>query len=134
MICEKYFLVLIRAGHASLVEELKDELPQKPDLIITCVGGGGLLCGVVEGLNKVGWKDVPVLAMETIGADCLNKSVQADELVTLPGITRYSSNHQRLFVTLHRYLCVGVCLSGCIDEYMCLCKSYGKLDPICSIH
>lgn len=75
------------AGHASLIEELKDELPQKPDLIITCVGGGGLLCGVVEGLNKVGWKDVPVLAMETIGADCLNKSVQADELVTLPGIT-----------------------------------------------
>ncbi|XP_071849510.1 serine dehydratase-like isoform X1 [Apostichopus japonicus] len=75
------------AGHATLVEELANELPQKPDLIITSVGGGGLLCGIAEGLDRVGWQDVPVLAMETVGADCFNKSVEAGKSVTLPAIT-----------------------------------------------
>lgn len=78
----------LRAGHATLVEELANELPQKPDLIITSVGGGGLLCGIAEGLDRVGWQDVPVLAMETVGADCFNKSVEAGKSVTLPAITR----------------------------------------------
>ena len=40
-------------GHATLVEELVDDLGRDspPDLIVLSVGGGGLLCGVVRGLR-----------------------------------------------------------------------------------
>lgn len=74
-------------GHASIVRELKASLPEKPGAIVLSVGGGGLLCGVVQGLNEVGWESVPVLCMETVGADCLNAAVKAGKLVTLPDIT-----------------------------------------------
>lgn len=53
------------------------------------VGGGGLLNGVVEGLRRAGWEDVPIIAMETVGAHSLNAAMKAGELVTLPSITRY---------------------------------------------
>lgn len=69
--------------------ELWEALPCKPGAIILSVGGGGLFCGVVEGLKKVGWRDVPIIAMETKGADSLSEAVKAGRLVTLPDITRY---------------------------------------------
>src|SRR5690348_12045535 len=73
-----------------MVDELIQQLPEKPKAIILSVGGGGLLAGVVQGLkesNEGIWKDVPVIAMETIGADSLYQSVLANGLVTLPAIT-----------------------------------------------
>ncbi|XP_062378688.1 serine dehydratase-like [Sardina pilchardus] len=78
---------LLWQGHASIVRELKASLPEKPGAIVLSVGGGGLLCGVVEGLREVGWESVPVLCMETVGADCFNAAVKAGKLVTLPDIT-----------------------------------------------
>ncbi|KAK6483372.1 serine dehydratase-like isoform X1, partial [Huso huso] len=78
---------LIWEGHASIVKELKAYLPTKPGAIVVAVGGGGLLCGVVEGLKEVGWEDVPIVAMETKGADCLNAAMKEGKLVTLPDIT-----------------------------------------------
>lgn len=60
----------------------------KPGAVVVSVGGGGLLCGVIQGLKDVGWIDVPVLAMETIGADCFNAAVKAGKVVTLDDITR----------------------------------------------
>ena len=45
-------------GHASLIEELRDDLHGvPPDVIVVSVGGGGLMCGVVRGLRSVGWED-----------------------------------------------------------------------------
>lgn len=55
-----------------------------------CVGGGGLLCGVVQGLHDVGWQDVPVVAMETEGANCLNESIRENRVVKQAGITRFA--------------------------------------------
>jgi Threonine dehydratase len=43
-----------RAGNSTLVEELKVQLPSKPSTIILSVGGGGLLLGVMKGLERVG--------------------------------------------------------------------------------
>lgn len=73
-------------GHATIVDELKEQCPQRPDLIILSVGGGGLLCGMVEGLVKNGWEDTQILAVETEGTASLYKSVQANELITLDKI------------------------------------------------
>ncbi|BAM82624.1 similar to serine dehydratase [Cyanidioschyzon merolae strain 10D] len=55
---------LIWTGHSTLV----DELDQRPAAIVLSVGGGGLLLGVVQGLQRRGWTDVPVVAAETVGA------------------------------------------------------------------
>jgi L-serine/L-threonine ammonia-lyase len=73
-------------GHASLVDEVVRS-GVKPDAVVLCVGGGGLLSGVVEGLHRNGWTDVPVIAVETEGADSLAQSVRAGHLVELAAIT-----------------------------------------------
>ena len=77
----------IWTGHSTIVSELKEQLSEKPNAIVLSVGGGGLLCGVLEGLHRVGWTDVPIVACETYGADCFNAAMEAKELVTLPAIT-----------------------------------------------
>ncbi|XP_070483319.1 L-serine dehydratase/L-threonine deaminase isoform X5 [Equus przewalskii] len=78
---------LIWEGHRSIVRELKETLSTKPGAIALSVGGGGLLCGVVQGLQEVGWGDVPVIAMETLGAHSFHAATTAGKLVSLPQIT-----------------------------------------------
>uniref|UniRef100_A0A8C2TV23 L-serine deaminase n=1 Tax=Coturnix japonica TaxID=93934 RepID=A0A8C2TV23_COTJA len=78
---------LLWQGHASLVLELKDTLDTKPDAIVLAVGGGGLLAGVVAGLQQVGWLDVPIIAAETWGAHSFHAALKAGHLITLPDIT-----------------------------------------------
>ncbi|NXM25880.1 SDSL protein, partial [Oxyruncus cristatus] len=78
---------LVWQGHTSLVRELKDSLESKPDAIVLSVGGGGLLAGVVEGLQQVGWQDVPIIAAETWGTHSFHEALKAGRLVTLPDIT-----------------------------------------------
>ncbi|MFD1861112.1 pyridoxal-phosphate dependent enzyme [Aeromicrobium camelliae] len=77
---------LLWAGHATLVDELAADGPA-PDAVVLSVGGGGLLAGVVEGLRRNGWADVPVIAVETAGADSLAQSLALGTVVTLPAIT-----------------------------------------------
>ena len=76
-------------GHATLVDEVVAQMGagQKPDAIICSVGGGGLFCGIIQGLEKAGLGDVPVLAVETKGAHSLALSLEKGTLSTLPGIT-----------------------------------------------
>lgn len=73
-------------GHSSLVDEIVAQ-SSKPDAIVVSVGGGGLLCGVLEGLERNGWSDVKVVAVETGGAESLRRSIECGQLVTLPEIT-----------------------------------------------
>ena len=76
----------IWTGHASLIEEIKQS-NLCPDLIVLAVGGGGLLCGILEGLYKVGWQDIPICAVETEGAASFAQSVNSGRRVTLDRIT-----------------------------------------------
>nr|XP_060641425.1 serine dehydratase-like [Anolis sagrei ordinatus]XP_060641426.1 serine dehydratase-like [Anolis sagrei ordinatus] len=78
---------LVWKGHNTIIKELKDSLDAKPGAVVLSVGGGGLLAGVVSGLQEVGWQDVPIIAVETRGADSFNAAVNAGRLVTLPAIT-----------------------------------------------
>ncbi len=77
---------LVWRGHSTLIDEVARS-GIKPDALIVSVGGGGLLCGLVEGLRRAGWSDVPVIAVETEGADSLAQSVRAGHRVELPAIT-----------------------------------------------
>ena len=82
---------LIWRGHASLVDEVA-ESGLRPDAVILSVGGGGLLCGVVEGLHRHGWADLPVLAVETKGADSFAQSIRAGHRVELPSISSIATS------------------------------------------
>lgn len=73
-------------GNATLVDELVQQGAEF-DALVLSVGGGGLLCGVLEGLHRNRLKQVPVFALETVGADSFNRSVQEGRRITLPAIT-----------------------------------------------
>lgn len=73
---------LLWAGHASMIDEVA-QAGVKPDAVVLSVGGGGLLSGVVEGLKRNGWGDVPVLAVETEGAASLHAASLAGHTVEL---------------------------------------------------
>lgn len=76
---------LIWEGHTSLIDEVH-KTGKKPGAIVVAVGGGGLFCGIIEGLHKVGWSDIPVIAVETEGAASLAASMNAGQLVELSEI------------------------------------------------
>ncbi|KWN18570.1 pyridoxal-phosphate dependent enzyme [Burkholderia ubonensis] len=78
-------------GHATMIDEMAEAGP-KPDAVVLAVGGGGLLCGVLEGLARNGWRDVPVVAVETEGADCYARSVALGRPVELPEITSVATS------------------------------------------
>ncbi|RQM19835.1 hypothetical protein B5M09_003002 [Aphanomyces astaci] len=78
--------IFIREGHSSVIGELKDQLPVQPDLVVVAVGGGGYFAGVCQGLNAHGWEATRVLAMETTGANKMERSMQAGKKVTLAKI------------------------------------------------
>jgi L-serine/L-threonine ammonia-lyase len=82
---------LLWEGHATMIDEVVRQ-GSKPDAIVLSVGGGGLLCGVVEGLRRNGWPDVPIVAVETEGAASLNATIQAGRRVTLDAITSVATS------------------------------------------
>ncbi|MEO1368546.1 MAG: pyridoxal-phosphate dependent enzyme, partial [Acidobacteriota bacterium] len=67
---------LLWRGHATVIDEVAAS-GVNPDAVVLSVGGGGLLCGAVEGLRRNGWGDVPILAVETVGADSLATALAA---------------------------------------------------------
>jgi len=86
---------LLWDGHETMIEEVHKQFRAnphnlsadvKPDVIITVVGGGGLLVGICQGLQKVGWADVPIVACETVGARSFADSVKQGQIITLPKI------------------------------------------------
>lgn len=77
---------LVWGGHATMVDEVARAGP-RPDVVVLSVGGGGLLAGVVEGLRRNGWHDVPVVAAETEGASSYAQSVRAGERIELAAVT-----------------------------------------------
>ena len=88
--CHPFEHEQIWEGHASMVKEIKDQLRDSGDTLPSCVvlsvGGGGLLCGVAEGLHACGWESVPIVAVETKGAASFNAAKRAQKLVRIPGI------------------------------------------------
>lgn len=82
---------LVWQGHATMIDEVACS-GVKPDIVILSVGGGGLLCGVVEGLRRNDWTDVPVMAVETTGADSYAQSIEAGHRIELAAITSIATS------------------------------------------
>jgi len=81
----------IWTGHATIIDEIA-QAGVKPDAIIVSVGGGGLFCGVIEGLHRNGMANVPVIAVETEGAASLHASIQTNQRVELPSISTIATS------------------------------------------
>lgn len=82
---------LLWTGHASMIDEVAQG-GVKPDAVVLSVGGGGLLSGVVEGLQRNGWHDVPVLAVETEGAASLQAAMVAGGPVELTALSSVATS------------------------------------------
>ena len=82
-------------GNATMVQEIFEQLgpdSQIPDALICSVGGGGLFCGVMRGLEAANHPHLQVLAVETVGAHSLSLSLEKGELSTLPAITSIATS------------------------------------------
>lgn len=82
---------LLWTGHATMIDEVA-HAGVTPDAVVLSVGGGGLMCGVIEGLRRNGWDKVPVIAVETDGADSLAQSIEADARIELPRIASIATS------------------------------------------
>lgn len=66
---------LLWTGHSTLVDEISKQLNNvQPAALVVSVGGGGLLCGALEGIQRAGWKTTAVVAAETEGAASFGKA------------------------------------------------------------
>lgn len=71
---------LVIAGQSTVAQEIKLQLAEEPDMIITPVGGGGLLSGTALAV-KYFFQHTKVLAAEPRGADDAYRSFYSGQLV-----------------------------------------------------
>jgi L-serine/L-threonine ammonia-lyase len=97
---------LLWEGHATLIDEVV-KAGAEFDCVVTSVGGGGLLAGIVEGLRRNGLTEIPVIAVETEGAASLHAALAVKERVTLPAITSIATSLGARQVAQHVFDLVG---------------------------
>lgn len=78
------------AGQSTIAYEL---FQQKPDLdiVIASIGGGGLISGISQ-YTKEFKSTTKVYGVETVGADSMYQSIEADKLIALPAITSIATS------------------------------------------
>lgn len=77
---------LLWEGHATLIDEIA-ATGWRPHAVVVAVGGGGLLCGVMQGLERAGWHDVQLFAVETVGTASYAAALQAGRVVRLSQVS-----------------------------------------------
>lgn len=129
------------SGHATMIDELAKQCV-KPDVIVCSVGGGGLICGVLEGLDRNGWSDVAVIGCGAYGANAFAASMEAGKLTRIPATTSIITCISAQIVTgrvmellkthdLRAYLTSDICaVEACarfLDDHRLL------VDPSCGV-
>lgn len=74
----------VATGQGTIAMEIFKELPLV-DYILVPIGGGGLATGVST-LAKLLNPKIKVIGVEPAGANCLQESIKAGKVVTLPGV------------------------------------------------
>jgi len=97
---------MLWTGHSTVVDEIVEQLPSHETFgaIVASVGGGGLICGILEGLAKNNQsesnKATPlVIAAETEGASSFAQAWEAGKPITLKSIDSIASSLGALSVT-----------------------------------
>lgn len=98
----------VATGQGSIAMEIIKELPTV-DYILVPIGGGGLATGVST-LAKLLNPNIKVIGVEPAGANCLQESLKAGKVVTLPSVstiadgTAVKTPGSRLFPYLQKNL------------------------------
>ena len=130
---------LLWTGHATMIDEIA-AAGVRPDVVVCSVGGGGLMCGVIEGLRRNGWDDVPVVAVETRGADSLAHALAAGARIALPAITSIATSlgarqvAQQAFDEARRHEVRNVVVSDAraVDGCLAIDRAHGLVvEPAC---
>lgn len=74
----------VATGQGTIAMEIFKELPLV-DMILVPIGGGGLATGVST-LAKLLNPKIKVIGVEPAGANCMQESLKAGDVVTLPGV------------------------------------------------
>lgn len=95
---------LLWTGHSTVVDEVREQLAEEgvdgpPAAVVACVGGGGLLCGIFEGMERHFWDKAAVVAAETVGAASFGRALEAGAVVRLPAIDSIATSLGALEVT-----------------------------------
>lgn len=77
---------LLWDGISTLIDEVISE-GLRPDAVILSVGGGSLLSGIVQGLERHQLSHIPIYAVETEGTASLNAALEAGKRVTLDRVS-----------------------------------------------
>lgn len=130
---------IIWDGHATLIDEAAQQMPT-PDVVVVAVGGGGLMCGILQGMHRNGWEHVPVIAVETEGAASFAAALAAGELVELPAITSIAKTLGAATVTQktldwaqkHSISAVTVSDEAAVDACLRFADDFGRItEPAC---
>lgn len=98
----------VATGQGSIAMEIIKELPTV-DYILVSIGGGGLATGVST-LAKLLNPNIKVIGVEPAGANCLQESLKAGKVVTLPTVstiadgTAVKTSGSKLFPYLQKNL------------------------------
>src|SRR5579862_3679496 len=76
---------IVVAGQGTIGLEILDDVPQVTDIVVS-VGGGGLIGGIATAVRSLK-PTVRMWGVETVGADCMAKSLAVGQIVTLDAIT-----------------------------------------------
>ncbi len=75
----------VMAGQGTIAHEIFQHT-RAPDCIVTSIGGGGLISGIISATRHFS-PATRVVGVETLGADSMFQSWKAGRIVTLPAIT-----------------------------------------------
>ena len=70
------------AGQGTIGKEIFEELNGQVDYVLAPIGGGGLISGVGTYLKEKN-KKIKVLGVEAVGADCMDRSLKAEKIISL---------------------------------------------------
>ncbi len=76
---------VVATGQGTIAMEIFKELPLV-EYILVPIGGGGLACGVST-LAKLLNPNIKVIGVEPAGANCMQKSLEAGKVMTLPNVS-----------------------------------------------
>ncbi len=82
---------LLWKGHSTIIDKCVNQIEQ-PDTIIVSAGGGGLLCGILEGIKNNGWENTKIITAETWGASSFYQSFHAKKIVELEKISTIATS------------------------------------------
>jgi L-serine/L-threonine ammonia-lyase len=59
---------LVWEGNSSMIGEIAQDIPSRPDAIVCAVGGGGMLGGLLYGCKAASWDDGKLKFRQIYGA------------------------------------------------------------------